>query len=109
MKKKRVDFIWSQFSGLTYYYKKQAENAEVLSSRIAEVISSLTCKSDVPCNVSPELKEILKSMNERIERLHAALPVNAMLIISTGHGDTAIVQRYGNLTTFLGLRKERSG
>ncbi|CAA6663865.1 unnamed protein product [Spirodela intermedia] len=97
VKKEKVDFIWAQFSGLNSYFKKQAEDTEALNSRIAEVISSLTCKSssqsDVLCSISQELKGILMCMDKRIERLYEALAVNSMLIISTGHGDTAIVQR----------------
>lgn len=105
MKKEKVDFIWTQFSGLNSYLKKQADDLGSLNARIAEVISSLTCKSpskgDALCSISQELKGILMAMDKRIERLYDALAVNSMLIISTGHGDTAIVQRYRKLTAFI--------
>jgi len=40
-----------------------------------------------------ELKEILARMDARIQNLYLSLPTNAMMIIFTGHGDTAIVRR----------------
>ncbi|KAJ8493924.1 hypothetical protein OPV22_015645 [Ensete ventricosum] len=61
VKNEKVSFIWTRFSGLFTYFKKQAQDVEMLRHRIAE--------------------------------LYNALPNNALLIVSTGHGDTAIVQR----------------
>uniref|UniRef100_A0A1D1YE22 Small RNA degrading nuclease 5 n=1 Tax=Anthurium amnicola TaxID=1678845 RepID=A0A1D1YE22_9ARAE len=97
VKKEKVKFVWTQFSGLNCYFKKQAEDVKALNSRVAEVISFLTCKTQskkvVQHSTTSELKDILMHMDARIKRLYDALPVNSMLIISTGHGDTAIVQR----------------
>ncbi|XP_078441132.1 polynucleotidyl transferase, ribonuclease H-like superfamily protein isoform X2 [Wolffia australiana] len=105
VKREKIDFIWTQFSDLNSYLKKQAEDEELLNSKIAETILSTTCKSsdakgEILSSINPELKGILMDMNKRIEKLYDALAVNTMLIISTGHGDTAIVQR---------LRKMLSG
>ncbi|RWV92785.1 hypothetical protein GW17_00044807 [Ensete ventricosum] len=99
VKNEKVSFIWTRFSGLFTYFKKQAQDVEMLRHRIAEVISSLTCnrkkarttiKHGAVCS---ELKDILTGMDVKIQKLHNALPNNALLIVSTGHGDTAIVQR----------------
>lgn len=95
-----VHFVWAQFSELNSYYKKQAEDTEKLNGKIAEMISLLTCqkksgdKKSIKYTVPTELKDILSRMDTRIRSLYAALPTNAMLIICTGHGDIAMVQRY---------------
>ncbi|MQL92998.1 hypothetical protein Taro_025641 [Colocasia esculenta] len=97
VKKEKVEFVWTRFSGLDSYFKQQAEDVEMLNSRTAEVVSFLTCKTlpkkGVLYSITSELKDILTRMDARIRRLYDALPVNSMLIVSTGHGDTAIVQR----------------
>ena len=99
MKNEQVHFVWTQFSELNSYFKKQAGDVENLNGRLAEMISLLTChkksanKKGIKCRVKPELKEILTRMDTRIRSLYATLPTNAMLIICTGHGDTAIVHR----------------
>lgn len=43
--------------------------------------------------VSSELQAILQHMDKRVMNLFTALPTNGLLIISTGHGDTATVRR----------------
>jgi len=43
--------------------------------------------------VSSELQAILQHMDKRFRNLFTALPTNGLLIISTGHGDTATVKR----------------
>ncbi|KAK3230501.1 hypothetical protein Dsin_002382 [Dipteronia sinensis] len=99
VKNGRVHFVWTQFSELNFHLKKQAEDEAKLNGKIAELISLLTCDKK-PTNrkafkntVSSELKEILTRMDTRVRSLYATLPTNAMLIICTGHGDTAIVHR----------------
>lgn len=100
MKNDRVHFIWTQFSELNSYFKKQAEDEEKLNAKLAEMISLLTCqrnsssKKGIKYSMTSELKEILTRVDARVRCLHSALPTNTMLIICTGHGDTATVQRY---------------
>ncbi|KAK4572561.1 hypothetical protein RGQ29_030829 [Quercus rubra] len=99
VKNERVHFVWTQFSELNSYFRKQAEDAEKLNGRLAEMMSLLTChkksanRKGVKCSIKPELKEILTCLDVRIRSLYATLPTNTMLIICTGHGDTAIVHR----------------
>ncbi|KAK2659351.1 hypothetical protein Ddye_005884 [Dipteronia dyeriana] len=99
VKNDRVHFVWTQFSELNFHLKKQAEDEAKLNGKLAELISLLTCDKK-PTNrkgfknsVSSELKEILTRMDTRVRSLYATLPTNTMLIICTGHGDTAIVHR----------------
>uniref|UniRef100_A0A803NHD3 Exonuclease domain-containing protein n=1 Tax=Cannabis sativa TaxID=3483 RepID=A0A803NHD3_CANSA len=99
VKNEKVHFVWTQFSELNSYLKKEAANPEKLNVKLAEMMSLLTCR-DKPGNkkgskskVTPELKEILARMDSRIRYLHNALPTNAMFIVCTGHGDTATVHR----------------
>lgn len=100
MKNEQVHFVWTQFSELNSYFRKQAEDVDKLNGRLAEMMSLLTCnkkssnKNGIKCSVTPELKEILTRMDARVNSLYSSLPPNAMLIICTGHGDTAIVRRY---------------
>lgn len=97
MKNERLQFVWTHFSELNSYLDKQAKDPGKLNGRLAEMVSLLTCqknsskRKDSKCE--PELKEILSRIDSRIRSLYAALPANAMLIICTGHGDTAIVRR----------------
>lgn len=64
------------------------------------MISLLTChkkstgRKGIRYGLTSELKGILTRMDARIQSLYSELPTNAMLVICTGHGDTAIVQRY---------------
>ncbi|XP_062099598.1 small RNA degrading nuclease 5 [Humulus lupulus] len=99
VKNERVHFVWTQFSELNSYLKKEAGDPGKLNAKLAEMMSLLTC-CDKPGNkkgskskVTPELKEILARMDSRIRYLHNALPTNAMFIVCTGHGDTATVHR----------------
>lgn len=99
MKNDKVHFVWTQFSELHSYLKKQAEDSEILNRRLAEMMSLLTCQKksaevrDIKLPATTELKEILARMDARIQTLYKALPSNAMLIICSGHGDTAVVHR----------------
>ncbi|KAL3504330.1 hypothetical protein ACH5RR_034171 [Cinchona calisaya] len=95
----KVHFIWTQFAELNSYFKKQAEDSENVNKKLAEMISLLTCnqnpsgRKSIKNRVTSELKDILSRMDYRIRSLHSDLPPNTMLIICTGHGDTAIVHR----------------
>lgn len=95
-----MHFVWTQFSELHRFLKNQAEDAEKLNARLAQMISMLTChkksgdKKGIRWSLTSELKEILICLDTRIRSLYAALPTNAMLIICTGHGDIATVDRY---------------
>lgn len=103
VKNEKVHFIWTQFSELHSYLQKQAEDSEILNKRLAEMMALLTCQKNFAkgkgfkLSASAELKEILVRMDTRIHSLYMSLPTNAMFIICTGHGDTAIVRRYACL------------
>ena len=98
-----MHFVWTQFSELNSYFKREAGDAEKFNVKLAEMISLLTChnksepsgnKKGSKSNVRPELTEIVARMDSRIRGLQNALPTNTMLIVCTGHGDTATVHRY---------------
>ncbi|KAK7255747.1 hypothetical protein RIF29_29166 [Crotalaria pallida] len=99
VKNDKVHFIWTQFSELHSYLTKQAEDSEILNKRLAEMMALLTCQKNstkskgFKLDASAELKQILGRMDARIYKLYMSLPANAMLIICTGHGDTAVVRR----------------
>ncbi|XP_026393174.1 small RNA degrading nuclease 5-like isoform X2 [Papaver somniferum] len=96
VKNDKVHFIWSQFSELNSFYKRQADDIEKVNVKVAQMIASLTChkkSKGLRYPVSSELKAVLKRTDTRIQSLYAALPTNSMLILCTGHGDTAIVKR----------------
>lgn len=95
-----VDFVWTQFSELNSYYMKQSRNDENLKAQAADMIALTTCnekfvkrKKNVGRKISLELQAILEYMDKRVKKLFAAMPTNGLLIISTGHGDTATVRR----------------
>ncbi|THG01993.1 hypothetical protein TEA_002559 [Camellia sinensis var. sinensis] len=102
---KKVHFVWAHFSELNSYFKKQAEDTEKVNGRLAEMISLLTCKkkstsrNGIKYKVSSELKDILSRLDARIQCLHSNLPTNAIIVICTGHGDTAIVHRLRKMLT----------
>ncbi|XP_043719793.1 small RNA degrading nuclease 5-like isoform X2 [Telopea speciosissima] len=99
VKNDNVHFVWTQFSELNSYFRRQAEDVEKLNEKVAEMISLLTChktstrSKGIKYTVTPELEDILTRMDARIQSVYAMLPTNAMLIVCTGHGDTAMVQR----------------
>ncbi|KAL8481866.1 hypothetical protein ACS0TY_028131 [Phlomoides rotata] len=98
VKNDRVHFIWTQFTELFSYFKKQADNDEKLNTSIAEMIALLTCskptgRKSIAYNVTSELRDILKRIDNRVKSLYSSLPSNAMLVICTGHGDIAVVQK----------------
>ncbi|KAK8958947.1 Small RNA degrading nuclease 5 [Platanthera guangdongensis] len=99
VKKEKVNFIWTRFSGLNSYYKKQAEDPEKLGCRVAQIISLHTCARESSQGLirrsmlNVEVKDILNQMDGRIEKLYDKLPANTLFVLCTGQGDTAIVQR----------------
>ncbi|KAL1533534.1 Small RNA degrading nuclease 5, variant 2 [Salvia divinorum] len=108
VKSDRVQFIWAQFSELYSHFKKQADDDESLNTKIAEMISLLTCSKPSSrkrsvYKVTSELEDILSRINSRVKSIYSSLPDNAMLVICTGHGDTATVQK---LRSILLERKE---
>ncbi|THF95637.1 hypothetical protein TEA_015247 [Camellia sinensis var. sinensis] len=106
VRNEKVQFVWAHFSELNSYFKKQAEDMEILNTRLAEMISLLTCnkstgRKGIKYSVTSELKDILTRLDARIRSVHSNLPTNAMLIIFTGHGDTAVVHRYAYIVLVL--------
>ncbi|KAK7293797.1 hypothetical protein RJT34_16671 [Clitoria ternatea] len=105
VKNEKVHFIWTQFSELNTYLKKQAEDSDNLNRRLAEMMALHTCKRNsekgkgFKLKVSAELKEILTRMDARIRNLYLSLPINTMMIVCTGHGDTAVVRRLRRMLT----------
>ncbi|KAL0909871.1 hypothetical protein M5K25_020779 [Dendrobium thyrsiflorum] len=103
VKNENVSFVWTRFSRLHSYWKMQTQNTETLKYRVAEMVSMLTCNSKSAkqeishMTASSELKVILSEIDERIQKLYDALTGNTLFIVSTGHGDTAIVQRLRNM------------
>ncbi|KAL2519959.1 Small RNA degrading nuclease 5 [Forsythia ovata] len=98
VKNEKVNFVWAQFSELFTYLKRQADDDEKLNIKLAEMISLLTCdkptsKKSIGYSVTSELKEILGRIDGRVRSVYSSLPRNAMLVICTGHGDTALVHR----------------
>ncbi|KAL5703732.1 Small RNA degrading nuclease 5 [Ranunculus cassubicifolius] len=98
VKNEKVDFVWTQFSELHSYYKEQVEDTEKLNVKVAEMISLLTCDKKTTgrkgrSRVSSELKSVLTRIDARIQSLYDSLPSSTMLIVCTGHGNTALVQR----------------
>ncbi|KAJ7006506.1 LOW QUALITY PROTEIN: hypothetical protein NC653_005764 [Populus alba x Populus x berolinensis] len=95
----RVHFVWTQFSELNSYFKKQADDEGKLNGKLAEIISLVTCekksahRKGMKCSLTSELKEILTQMDAWVRCLYSTLPTNTVLIICTGHGDTEIVHR----------------
>ncbi|KAE8714315.1 Small RNA degrading nuclease 5 [Hibiscus syriacus] len=105
VKNDRVHFVWTQFSELNSYFRKQAEDDLKLNGKLAEMISLLTCdkkpdkQKGIKYKISTELKEILTRIDTRVRSLHTALPANSMFIICTGHGNIAIVHRLRKMLT----------
>lgn len=77
----------------------ETQHTETLKCRVAEMASMLTCNSKSAMEeirhrtLTSELKVILSEMVERIKKLYSSLAGNTLFIISTGHGNIAIVQR----------------
>ncbi|KAL9251649.1 Small RNA degrading nuclease 5-like protein [Drosera capensis] len=99
VKNSKAHFIWTQFSELNSYFKKQADDTVKFNAKLAELIPLVTCQKKsvssgvARCSITSELREILTRIDSRIRTLSASLPVNSMLIVFTGHGDTASVHR----------------
>ncbi|KAK1310731.1 Small RNA degrading nuclease 5 [Acorus calamus] len=82
--------------GLNSYFTKQAQDPDKFNTQVAERVALATCGAKSRkkgATISSELKDLLIKMDNRILSLYNALPTNCMLIIATGHGDTAIVKR----------------
>lgn len=108
VKSNQVHFVWTQFSELFSYFKKQVDDDEKVNTKTAEMISLLTCskpsgRKKIAYKVTSELKDILSRIDTRVKSLYTCLPDNAMLVICTGHGDTAAVQK---LREILSKQKE---
>ncbi|KAG0606128.1 hypothetical protein M758_9G116100 [Ceratodon purpureus] len=114
VKKTAVDFVWAQFSELNAYYEDQARATENWSTRMAEMAATMTCskldkskslaegkdsESEAEaCRVLSEgLQTILARLDDRFKKLYDALEPNTLLIVATGHGDTASVRRLQEL------------
>ncbi|CAM6010637.1 unnamed protein product [Sphagnum balticum] len=94
VRKASVDFLWLQFSELQSYYEGEAQNLEAMALHVAEMAALLTCNKGVktstkikPC-LSQDLQTVLTQLDDRIRRLHEALPLNSLMITFSGHGDT---------------------
>lgn len=99
VKNEKVHFVWTRFSELISHFKNEAMDPDILTVKVAEMLSLLTCNKSEnekagKCKATKEVKEILARIDARIRSLHAALPANSMLIVCTGHGDTEMVHRY---------------
>ncbi|KAF3664972.1 putative ribosome maturation protein SBDS-like [Capsicum annuum] len=94
----KLQFVWMQFAELYAYVRKQVDDSEKLNKKLAEMLALLTCeeqsnsRKSIKFDVTPKSKDILSGMNRRVKSIYSNLPLNAMLIICTGHGDTAFVQ-----------------
>ncbi|KAK9748865.1 hypothetical protein RND81_02G086000 [Saponaria officinalis] len=105
-KNDKVQFVWTQFSEINSFLKKQADDEENFNSRLAELIALVTCtnksstrKGTKGSSISSTLKEILTRTDCRIHKLYSSLPTNSMLIVFTGQGDTASVHRVRKMLT----------
>lgn len=112
--------MWAQFTELSSYYKKQADDDVALNTKVAEMIALLTCSNNkskarksIKYTVTPDLKQVLNQLNSKIKNIYSNLPNNAMLIVCSGHGDSAIVRRYNFFThtyivfTYIGKNKSK--
>ncbi|XP_048499419.1 small RNA degrading nuclease 5 isoform X3 [Beta vulgaris subsp. vulgaris] len=105
VKNEKVHFVWTQFSEINSYFKNQVDDDEKFNARLAELIAFLTCqnkssaKKGIKCSVPSTLKEILTRTDSRIHKLYSHLPVNSMLIVFTGQGDTATIHRLRKMLT----------
>lgn len=105
VKNDKVHFVWTQFSEINSYLKKQADDDEKFNARLAELIAFLTCQNKssarkgMKCTVPSTLKEILTRTDSRIYKLYTSLPANSMFIVFTGQGDTATIQRVRKMLT----------
>ncbi|XP_074371266.1 small RNA degrading nuclease 5-like isoform X2 [Apium graveolens] len=101
----KVHFVWAQFSELNSVLKKQAEDDKKLKEKLENMISLLACKKlstrkkSITYKITPETKDALLRLNARVKILCSSVPANTMLIICTGHGDTAVVQRLRRMLT----------
>lgn len=111
VKKPAVDFLWAQFTDLNVYYEDQACATENWSARMAEMAATMTCnrsensksidtkpEAEAGCGVLSEgLQTVLARLDDRFKKLYDALEPNTLLIVATGHGDTASVRRLQEL------------
>ncbi|XP_021760943.1 small RNA degrading nuclease 5-like [Chenopodium quinoa] len=105
VKNNKVHFVWTQFSEINSYLKKQADDDEKFNARLAELMAFLTCQNKssarkgIKCSLPSTFKEILTRTDSRIYKLYSNLPVNSMFIVFTGQGDTAIIHRLRKMLT----------
>lgn len=116
VKKTAVDFVWAQFTELNTYYEDLARGVDNWSTRMAEMAASMTCdefskswnlssdasstqdlESTTKLMLPAQLQAILACLNDRVTKIHSALPPNTLLIVVTGHGDTASLRRIQEL------------
>lgn len=100
MQKSSIHFLWAHLSDLYKYYEDRSLDPDSLAALAAQQTAFMTCGTESKENeillppVSEGLKAVLSKMNQRVKRVHDALPTNAMMIIVTGHGDTASTRRF---------------
>ncbi|KAL2894147.1 Small RNA degrading nuclease 5 [Bienertia sinuspersici] len=105
VKNDKVQFVWTQFSDINSYFKKQVDDEEKFKARLAELMAIVTChdkssaRKGTKFSVPTALKEILTHTDSKIYKLYSNLPVNSMLIVFTGQGDTATIQRLRKMLT----------
>ena len=116
VKKEAVDFVWAHFMELNTYYEDLARGVDDWSTRMAEMAALMTCNefskswnlsSDASSTqdrqstskppLPAQLQTILARLNDRVTKIHSALPPNSVLIVVTGHGDAASVRRIQEL------------
>lgn len=103
VQKSSIHFLWAHLSDLYKYYEDRSLDPDSLAALAAQQTAFMTCGTESKENeillppVSEGLKAVLSKMNQRVKRVHDALPTNAMMIIVTGHGDTASTRRLQQL------------
>lgn len=108
---KRRNFVWVQFSDLQLFYEEQAKSLATLTTHAAQMAALLTCnapseKATVKRKMTTELQNVLLQLDDRVKQLYGALSSNTMLVVASGHGDTATVRRLRQLTRDKLLDKE---
>jgi RNA exonuclease 1 len=104
VRKPAVDFVWAQFTDLNAYHEDRARATEDWSSRMAEMAATMTCSKTESKDTKPEaegacegLQTALARLDDRFKKVYDALEPNSLLIVATGHGDTASVRRLQEL------------
>lgn len=106
------NFVWIQFSDLLSFYEEQAKTStSTLTAHAAQMAALMTCHKtegilNTETKVSTELQNVLVQVDDRVKELHSVLPINTMLVVASGHGDTATVRRLRQLARDKLLDKE---